>query len=188
MCEVIGGLSAYISRPARLRSANHGEGSGRKRSANLGDSGATLVETAVSASILIVMLIGMMQTALALYTYLFVSDAAREATRYAMVRGSISCTNTPDLKDCSATSAEIQTFLRTRGYPGLTASDLTATTTWLTLNSGTPATWSSCSSGTCNAPGNSVKVKVRYKFPVSIPFVPSSTLTLSSTSQMVISQ
>lgn len=150
--------------------------------------GSALVETAFSASLLIVMLIGMMEMTLALYAYLFVSDAAREATRYAIVRGSTSCVNTPNLPGCDASAADIQNYLQTLGYPALMAGNLTSTTTWLTVSSGPPATWSSCTSGTCNAPGNLVEVTVQYAFPLSIPFVPASTLTLSSTSEMVIAQ
>ncbi len=173
-------LSVYLPRPGLPCLA--------RRFRVLEESGATLVETALSATILIAMLIGMMQMSLALYTYLFVSEAAREATRYAIVRGSTSCTNSPDLPHCNASSADIQNFLRTSGYPGLIANNLTATTSWLTVSSETPAIWSACSSGTCNGPGNLVNVTVKYTFPLSIPFVPSSTLTMSSTSQMVIAQ
>lgn len=134
------------------------------------------------------MLIGMMEMSLALYCYLFVSDAACEATRYAIVRGSTSCTNSPVLPGCNATNDDIQNYLQNLGYPALIADNLTTTTTWLSVSAGPPATWSACGSGVCNAPGNIVKVTVKYTFPINIPFVPSSDLALYSTSEMVIAQ
>jgi Flp pilus assembly protein TadG len=106
----------------------------------------------------------------ALYSYNFVSEAAREASRYAMVRGS-SCSG---FTDCGVTSAQIQTYVRSLGYPGINTNNLTATATW--------------SAG--NAPGNPVSVTVTYTYGLNIPFWPQSgsILNLSSTSQMVISQ
>ena len=153
-----------------------------------GEEGASIVETAFASTIFFAMLMGTFQMLLASYTFHFVSDAAREATRYAMVRGSTSCTNTPSLSSCNATSDQIQTYVRALKYPGIKSSSLTVTTTWRTASTTTPTTWSACSSGTCNVPGNQVRVVVTYAFPFSVPFVPRSTLSLTSTSRMVISQ
>ena len=153
-----------------------------------GEEGASLVETAFACTIFLAMLIGTFQMLLASYTFHFVSDAAREATRYAIVRGSTSCTNTPSLSNCNASADQIKAYVRGLNYPGITPSKLTVTTTWLTASTTKPTTWSDCTSGACNAPGNQVKVVVTYQFPFSVPFVPRSTLSLTSTSQMVISQ
>jgi Flp pilus assembly protein TadG len=156
-----------------------------------GDSGATVVEFALSAGIVFMMLIGIMEMCLAFYTYNFVSEAARETARYAIVRGSTSCTNTPHLTNCNATAAEISGYINNFEYPALSSSKLTVTTSWLTAtSSGSPATttWSACSTGTCNAPGNLVKVVMTYDFPVGIPYVPKSTLAITSTSEMAIQQ
>lgn len=151
------------------------------------DSGASVVEFALSASILMMLLIGITQITLALYTFTFVSEAARETSRYAIVRGS-ACTGFPD---CNATASQIQNYARRLVYPGISPSSITVTTTWLTATStGTPATttWSTCSSGVCNAPGNQVKVLVKYAYVLSIPFWRSTPLDIKSTSSMVISQ
>jgi hypothetical protein len=40
----------------------------------------------------------------------------------------------------------------------------------------------------CNNPGNTVKVKGTYSFPLSIPYLASKTLTMTRTSDMVIWQ
>ena len=134
------------------------------------------------------MLIGCFQATLGLYTYHSLSEAARKATRYAMVRGSTSCTNTPGLSNCNATVAQIKAYVLSLGFPGMSSSKITITPTWCAANSGTPATWSACSSSSPNDPGNLVKVVAVYNFPLNVPFLPKRTIALSSTSQMVISQ
>jgi Flp pilus assembly protein TadG len=159
----------------------------------LREDGASMVEMAFACTLLLTMLFGIFAISFALYTYHYISDAAREGSRYAMVRGSTSCANSSNmLTNCGATSNQIQTYVQNLGYPG--ASNMTVTSTWYKITGGTP--WASlCSTGTCNAPGNIVKVQVTYAFPLSIPFFlrggPTSqtrSLSMTSTSQMVIAQ
>lgn len=152
------------------------------------EEGASILELALVSTIFFAMLIGCFQMLLALYTFHFVSEAAREGSRYAIVRGSTSCTNTPNLSNCDASAPQIQTYIRGLKYPGITPSKLKIATTWLTASSNTPTTWSACTGGTCNAPGNEVKIVATYAYSFSVPFVPKATLNLTSTSQMVISQ
>jgi Flp pilus assembly protein TadG len=144
------------------------------------EDGQSVVETAISAMGVLGLFFGVMEMSLALYTYHYVSEAARQATRYAMVRGS-SCSGFTSA--CPAAASDIQNYVRGLDFPGIVPANVTVTTTW-------PTTGAACtpSSLPCNNPGNVVKVKVVYSFPVTIPFVPNSTLALSSTSQMVISQ
>ena len=144
------------------------------------EKGSALVETALSMVVFLTVLIGLFQLTLALYTYHFISDAAREATRYAIVRGS-SCINLPD---CNATSTQIQTYVQNLPYPIFNRSNMTVTTTW-------PTTGFSCTPNAapnCNNPGNLVKIVVTYPYSLNIPFWPSATLNISSTSEMYISQ
>jgi Flp pilus assembly protein TadG len=145
------------------------------------DEGSNVVEMAVVSSVLFAMLFGIIELSLALYTYNYVSDAAREGTRYAIVRGS-SCSV---LTNCNVTSAQIQTYVQQLGYPGINAANTTATATWLSPSSSTPVTWTACGS-TCNTPGDAVQVRVTYSFLLSVPFVPGRTLSLQSSSMMVI--
>ena len=151
------------------------------------DSGTGLIEMALVSILLLAMMFGIIQMSFVLYTYDFVSYAAREATRYAVVRGSTSCTNTPNLTNCNATAAQIQTYVQNLGYPGLTSSNLTAATTWSQASATIPTTWTVCPAE-CDEPGNQVVVVVNYPFALRIPFVPNSTLNITSTSTMVISQ
>jgi Flp pilus assembly protein TadG len=152
------------------------------------DDGGSAVEFAVSCTILLAVLVGVCQMSLGLYAYQFTADAARQATRYAMVRGSTSCTNTPSLTNCNATTANITSYVRGLGYTGITSANVTVSTSWCAASTSTPTTWSSCSSGTSNSPGNLVKVLVTYPVTFQVPFCPKVSLSLSSTSQMVISQ
>jgi Flp pilus assembly protein TadG len=145
------------------------------------EEGATMVEFAMSSIILFTLVFGVIAICLALYSYNVTAEAAREATRYAIVRGSACSPST--FSDCNVTSAQLQTYVRGLGFPGINPSSLTATATW-------PTTGSACfpSVTPCNNPGNRVNVTVQYTFPLAIPFVPSQTLTMSSTSAMYISQ
>lgn len=147
------------------------------------EEGATLVEAAVGLVIILALFIGLLEICLALYASHFVADAAREASRYAIVRGSMSCSTSPNLSNCDATSDEIQTWVRGLGYPGINPEQLTVTTSW-------PSTGSDCypSTSPCNNPGNLVKVDVTYAFPLDIPFWKKATINLSSASEMVISE
>lgn len=149
-----------------------------------GEQGDTIAEFALSSTILISIVFGIYETSSAFYSYAYVSDAAREGTRYAIVRGSActgfsECSSTP----VGATAAQVQAYVKGLGYPGIVSNNVTVTTTW-------PATGSACTpiASPCNNPGNLVKVVVAYKFPLSIPFVPWTTINMSSTSEMVISQ
>jgi Flp pilus assembly protein TadG len=87
--------------------------------------GAALVEFAVSSAVLFLCLFGIVAFCTALYSYNFIGQAAREASRYAMVRGS-SCKG---LTDCGITPAQIQTYFKRLGYPGINPANLTATAT-----------------------------------------------------------
>ncbi len=144
------------------------------------ERGSAIVETALSSTLLLAFIFGIMKICLAVYTYHFISDAAREGTRYAIVRGS-SCQGFASA--CPATSAEVQSYVRGLAFPGINPSAMTVATSW-------PTTGTSCtpSSAPCNNPGNLVHVSVQYQFPLTIPFALSKTITMNSSSEMVISQ
>lgn len=149
--------------------------------------GATLAETAFSISILLTFLIGIMEGSLALYSYHFISNAAREGVRYAIVRGGTwsNPTATPCATfasaGCTATSTDVQDYVRSLAFPGINSAKLDVTTTWFSTFGGT-------SNVAYNTPTNVVQVQVTYKFPFSMPFVPKATWNMSSQSEMEISQ
>lgn len=157
------------------------------------DEGGTLVETAISISLILMLMFGVFDLSLGFYTFHYISDAAREGSRWAMVRGNDSCSNTPNLTDCDATGDEIAAYVKSLSYPGIDSTDyMTVSTTWLSTNSyngSTGQTWSSCgTTQTCRAPGNQVQVTVNYAFPLNVPFWTAKTVNVSSTSSMVIAQ
>ena len=146
--------------------------------------GQSLVESALSLGIIIAVLIGILELTIALYCYNYVAYAAREATRWAMVRGS-TCTG---LTSCNATASQVQSYVQGLNYPIIQPSRLAVSTDWLSRATLTPATWTSCSTAPCNLPGNEVQVQVAYPFTMDIPIVGQISLNLLSTSSMVISQ
>lgn len=153
------------------------------------EQGAALVEFALSISVMLAVLLGLFVMLMAFYTYHYVSYAAREGSRYAIVRGADCSQSSTTMPGCNATSSEIQTYVRNLGFPGINPNEMTVTSTWLSANGTFPATWSPCTAAVgCNVPGNEVQVQVQYAFPLKLPFISSRTLNLGSTSTMVISQ
>lgn len=159
------------------------------------EEGATLVETAIALSVFLCVLIGVLQMSLALYAYHFVSDAAREASRWAMVRGA-KCAANVSKGFCSPTSslttgadnADIQAYVQSLGYP--LAGNLTTSTAWYSPGSAAPnTTWTLCgTAAACKVAGNQVTITVSYSFPLNIPFWKKTNLGVRSTSSMVISE
>lgn len=159
------------------------------------DEGGAMVETAISSAVLLSVLIGMTQIFMALYGYHYVAYAAREGTRWAMVRGSQCSVDSSTMPDCGAAGTDIQTYLQGLNFPGIDSTQVTATATWMTASQPTatsPTAWTTCSTGSpgagCNAPGQMVVVAVTYAYPLSIPFVGKTSLNMTSTSSMVITQ
>ena len=149
------------------------------------ECGASLVEMAISASIIFSLILGMMQFSLALYAYHFTADAAREGSRWAIVRGGQCATNTPGLDHCNAQSSDIQNYVQGLGYPH--ASSMTVTAAWYSASAPPSTVWTACGN-VCNSPGNTVKVTVSYNVPLYIPLWRNATVRVGSVSQMVIVQ
>jgi Flp pilus assembly protein TadG len=152
------------------------------------ERGSALVEYAFAVVMSLVLLFGIVDFGRALYSYHFISDAAREGTRYASVRG-FTCSSS--VAPCPASTVDIQTFVTQTVPQGINPGALTVTPNWFNPN-GLPV----CNSGlTKNYPGCAVRVKVDYSFNFLFPYnfppffqFPASTFTMSSTSQMIISR
>jgi Flp pilus assembly protein TadG len=163
-------------------------GNARYRSAH-GESGSALIEAALSMGILLTLIFGIVEISLAAYTYHFISEAARQATRYAIVRGSSFTTDctAPTYANCiaqSGTTGDITVYVQNLAFPGIDKTKMTVSSTWLNSD-GTACVGTEA---VCKAPGNQVQVTITYSYPLNIPFVPLNTWTLKSISQMVISQ
>ena len=166
----------------------------RKPAGISGEEGSALVETALSCLILIPVLFGIIQLSLALYCHSFAADAAREGSRWAMVRGA-NCTGNISKAYCSPTSSnidgadgtDISTYVKGLGYPY--SGRVTVATQWCTNGGSVGAsTWTTCSATKNNAIGNLVQVTVTYAYPLAVPFLPTYTLNINATSSMAIVQ
>lgn len=161
------------------------------------EEGATLVETALSITLLIIVFFTIIQGCFVLYAYNAVAEAAREASRYAAVRGSTSCQVLSTFPNCNLgpTSAgnPLQTYVQGLGFP--LSNSMTVSASWASpsVDNKGSTTWpTACTTlqdanlNYCNQQGNQVTVVVNVSVPVF--FVTSSITTFnpSSTSSMVI--
>jgi Flp pilus assembly protein TadG len=151
------------------------------------ERGGTLVEFAVSAVVLFAAFFGIMDFARALYAYHFVAYAAQEGSRYAMVRGndwSGSCASATSYA-CAASSTNISSYVQGLAPMGISSGSITVTPSWPQANADGVA--AGCNTtATQNSQGCLVKVKVSYAFYFIMPFLPHSSLTMTSTSEQVI--
>ncbi|HVA82515.1 MAG TPA: TadE family protein, partial [Candidatus Binataceae bacterium] len=111
----------------------------RHRAAASRPRGQATTEFAIVAAVFLTLLLGMVEFSTAMYAYDFVSYAASETARYAMVHGSTSL--------LPAQQSDLQVYVQGLAT-GLIPSNLSATATW------TPN----------NQPGSIVQVTVQYKF------------------------
>ena len=161
-----------------------------------GEEGGSLVEMALASVGILAMLFGIFELSMALYSYHFVSEAAREASRFAMVRGSQCATNfsasycsPTDGTTTGADDVDISHYVNSLSYPF--ANKLTTTTTWLTPSQDAKGNeiWTGCGkAASCKNPGSQVLVTVSYPFPLNVPFLKHYTINLASQSSVVISQ
>jgi hypothetical protein len=149
--------------------------------------GQNLPEFAFASLTFLLLFIGALEFGLALYTYDLVANAARLGSRYAIVHGS-SCVLPPGCTtgctSCTKTSAQIQTYVQGLS-PGINAANLTVTTTWPGPGGSNGCTTAS-GSPPYNGPGCLAEVSVSYPFKfVAFKW---SAVTMTSTSEMTISQ
>ncbi|MFY9691726.1 MAG: TadE/TadG family type IV pilus assembly protein [Candidatus Acidiferrales bacterium] len=139
--------------------------------------GSTLIEFALTLTMFLLMLFGIVDFGRALYAYHFVSNAAREATRWAAVNGS----NCGDSCDAPATPAAVQNFVAQITPAGIDSTKITTSAHWIAEPNSPPICQSDAES-----PGCTVEVEVSYAFNFLAPIVHQGAITLSSTSEMVI--
>jgi Flp pilus assembly protein TadG len=156
-----------------LRACASGARRFRWREVRQDESGSALIEFAVSVGALMTLVFTLMEMCIVFYTYGMISDAARSGTRYAIVHGS-TCT-TASNTSCTATAAQINSYVQGLNYPNIGGATPQVSTTW-------PGT------GNSNAPGYPVQVQVTYTFPIALPLVPKNSLTLKVSSEMYILQ
>jgi Flp pilus assembly protein TadG len=133
------------------------------RGRRAGQRGTALLEAAISTVLLTVLMAGAAEGSQMLYTYISLGNVARQATRYAIVRGSQS--------GRAVAASDISTYVQAHAQiPN--SSSITTTTTWVPNN----------------MPGSLVKVQVECPFAGYLPFMKLNSVTLQSTSEMTIEQ
>lgn len=159
------------------------------------EHGSQLVEFAVSILALLAVLFGIMDFSRAMYSYHFMSYAAQEGARYAIVHGaswSSSCNTSapPNFTmsyGCKASSGDVQNYVKSLVLPLIDASSITVNTSWPGTTPGCTSSCSACSP--TNSKGCYVQVKTSYTFNFIMPFLPkSSGLSFSATSEKVIQE
>jgi hypothetical protein len=136
--------------------------------------GSALFEQALTIIVLLSVMFGIIDFARALYTYHFVANVAREASRWASVRSSTSPLGAAD-------HSNVESLVSNVSGMGLDAANITSSINWLSPPHGSP----SCPA---NIPGCVVEVQVNYNFKFFFPFMPSRSINMQSTSEMVITQ
>jgi Flp pilus assembly protein TadG len=143
------------------------------------EDAAELVEFALSASILFMLIFGIIEFCMLIYSGSFVAFAAQQGARYAMVRGSdwASPCSTTLTAGCQAAQGDVQSYVLSLSHPGinLTTSNIKAVPLYTT------AAGLSCAAKPY-AQGCEIQVTVTYSFGLNIPFIPAATIPLSSSS------
>lgn len=137
-----------------------------------------MAETVIVMTLMLLVVFGIMYCGRALYTYHAVANAARLGARFAIVRGT-QCTVT----GCPASDSDVRDYVRAQS-PLL---DSSSTTVTLQSFTGAPGCATSTTSQVGD-PGCLAEVTVSYPFQWQLPLIPAPPITMSSTSQMVISQ
>jgi Flp pilus assembly protein TadG len=147
--------------------------------------GSSLVEQSFVIVFLLTMMLGIIDFGRALYTYHFVSNVAREATRWASVRSS-SCKPGGWLPGCPASGNTIRTtFKANMATMGLDPSKVTFTTTY----AAPPGVAVTSCTAIGNHPGCMVHVDVTYTFAFFFaPFIAAPPISMTSGSEMLITQ
>lgn len=149
-----------------------------------GERGSTLVEFALVLILFMTMLLGIAGFGHALYAYHYVSSAARQATRWAIVNGADCASDS----SCTAPAAEsdVQNFVQNITPQGINWSQVTVTTCGMAGDAECADSTLAACKATVNDPGCIVQVQVSYNFQFIFPLLPANTLKLSSTSEMTI--
>jgi Flp pilus assembly protein TadG len=143
------------------------------------EDGGSLIEFAITISTALTLVFVIMQLCLALYMYAMIGETARDATRWAIVRGSTCVTGSGT--SCTTTTAAITAYAKGLGFPNVGGGTLNVTPTY-------PDTNPVGGAANCQAPGCRVKVVVAYTVAISMPFVPRNNIALQSSSEMYILQ
>jgi Flp pilus assembly protein TadG len=152
-----------------------------------GEHGDSLVEFGIVMSVLMMLIFGIIDCSRALYSYHFVSGAAQQGARYAVVRGGdwpSSCVSATSYS-CEASAANIRTYVQSLASLGITGGNVVVTPTWLQQTVNGAATGCNTSSTQADE-GCLVKVQVSYTYHFFLPYLPTGGIPMTATSEQVI--
>jgi len=137
----------------------------RQRTRGLAGSrrGSNILESALVLNAFLLILFGMVEFGMSVYTLNFVKYAARDASRYASVRGSTSTS--------PATNATITSFVKNQAA-AINAANITVTTTW----------------SPNNQPGSTVQVRVACNYSPLLTIVSPNSYVIYGRSILTISR
>ena len=134
----------------------------RRRGLGIADCrGSVAVEFALLLPVFLAIVVGMVEISRVVFTSHSLDFAVREATRYAMVRSATSAD--------PATTSSIEDVIKAR-TTGLDPTKLNVTVSYAPNN----------------APGSVVTVRANYDFRFLAPIVPIDPISLTSSSQMIV--
>jgi Flp pilus assembly protein TadG len=162
-------LTAALARYRRIRSGLREE------------DGGSMIEFAITISVALSLVFVIMQLCLALYMYGMISETAREATRWAIVRGSTCVTGTGTSCTTNVNGSAITAYAKGLGFPNVGGGTLLVTPTY-------PDKFPVTNAANCNAPGCRVNVAISYTVVIALPFVPKNNISLNTNSEMYILQ
>ena len=135
------------------------------------EDGQALVECALTSTVLLAFFFVFIEICLIFYTYCMTAELAREGTRYAALHGSTCATASQ--ASCTASASTVNSYVSGLSWPNLGGGTLTPSASYPDGN---------------EAPGSRVKITVSYLFPIGVPFVPTQSVSMSSTSEAYILQ
>jgi Flp pilus assembly protein TadG len=143
-------------------------GFARRRRPGRGDRGQSLVEFTLVVPLFLLLVAGMVDFGMGLYSNITVINAAREGARLSVTAPG----------DPSAVEARVRAMAS-----GLNDSDMTVTTSCQRPNPAPATTWTSCGSPQYQ-PGDAVVVKVDYVYRMIWPLAFGNRIPMSSTVRM----
>jgi len=173
------------------------------------EEGSNLLEYGLVAILFMTLMFGLMGLGQMVYAYHFVAHAAKSAARWASVNGAtcgsapppglISCpscdnscngSKSPLMNQGPASNSDVGTYVTTTTPQGIDANAVTVNATW-PVETNSPTICSASVPGVSTAavpnyPGCTVEVQVSYNFRWFYPLGNATSVTLSSSSEMVI--
>jgi Flp pilus assembly protein TadG len=134
--------------------------------------GQSLVELAISMTVILLLLSGLVTFGMAFFTYVSLSDAAQEGALYGSVNGDATgtLTSTEITAICNAVKQTSNTPVNFSSTDPATKFSCTqGQNTGNNIN--VQVTGASCENGASGSSANAIVVTVSYNFPVSMPFI-----------------